>query len=91
MAKTTTSAEVKNRYNAKVYDRLNIIVPKGDRDIIKAAAESAGESLNAFVCSAISQRMKSIPGGGIPASGQGASNTSDDPPKIKKSVKKGSK
>jgi len=53
-----TSAEVKNRYNTKVYDRLNIIVPKGNRDIIKAHAESRGESLNGFVTRAINETMK---------------------------------
>ena len=47
-----------NRYNAKAYDRINIAVPKGDKDIIKAHAESRGESLNNFVSRAISETME---------------------------------
>lgn len=58
MAKTRTSSAVKNRYNAKVYDRFNITVPKGRKAVIQAAAKSTGESLNAFVCTAINQRME---------------------------------
>ena len=51
MAKT--SAAVKNRYNDKAYDRINLTVPKGQKDIIKAHAESKGESLNGFIQRAI--------------------------------------
>lgn len=47
-----------NRYNAKAYDRINIAVPKGDKDIIKAHAESKGESLNGFVNRAIDETME---------------------------------
>lgn len=31
MSKTRTSAEVKNRYNAKAYDRIALSVPKGTK------------------------------------------------------------
>ena len=31
--------EANNRYNAKAYDRINVAVPKGRKDIIKAHAE----------------------------------------------------
>ena len=55
MAKT--SATVKNRYNAKTYDRIEIVVPKGQKEVIKAAAEAAGESVNAFITGAIELRM----------------------------------
>lgn len=51
-----TSAAVKNRYNAKNYDRLNIIVPKGEKETLKALAASLGESLNEFVNRAINER-----------------------------------
>ena len=30
-----TSAEVKNRYNQKVYDRINYVVKKGEKEQIK--------------------------------------------------------
>ena len=45
------------RYVAKNYDRFTITVPKGERDQIKAAAEHAGESTNAYISNAIHKRM----------------------------------
>ena len=33
-------------------------MPKGQKDIIKAAAENAGESLNTYVRKSIDQRME---------------------------------
>ena len=52
-----TSAAVKNRYNAKAYDRVNYVVPKGQLDTIKKAAESSGESVNGYITRAILARM----------------------------------
>ena len=54
-----TSATVKNRYAAKAYDRLQIIVKKGRKAEIQAAAEKQGESLNAYVAEAVRRRMES--------------------------------
>ncbi len=51
MAKT--SAAVKNRYAAKAYDSLRIIVPKGQKAIVEAHAKSMGESINGMVNRAI--------------------------------------
>jgi uncharacterized protein (DUF1778 family) len=53
-----TSAAVKNRYNNKAYDRINLTVPKGQKDIIKAYAEAHGESLNGFIQKAIAKAME---------------------------------
>lgn len=53
-----TSAKVKNRYNDKAYDRINLTVPKGHKDIIKAHAESQGESVNGFIQRAINEAMQ---------------------------------
>lgn len=50
--------EANNRYNAKAYDRINIAVPKGQKDIIKAHAENKGESVNSFVNRAIDETMQ---------------------------------
>ena len=41
--------EANNRYNAKAYDRINVAVPKGRKDIIKAHAEKNGECVYVFV------------------------------------------
>ncbi len=47
-----------NKYNAKAYDRINIAVSKGNKDIIKAHAEKHGESINGFVNRAIDETMQ---------------------------------
>ena len=48
-----TSSAVKNRYNAKAYDRINLLVPKGHKADIVAHADSVGMSVNAFINSLI--------------------------------------
>ena len=47
-----------NRYMANNYDRINLTVPKGEKDTIKAHAESRGESVNGFIGRAISETME---------------------------------
>lgn len=47
-----------NKYNEKAYDRINIAVPKGEKDIIKSHAEAHGESVNGFINRAISETME---------------------------------
>jgi iron uptake system EfeUOB component EfeO/EfeM len=49
MAKTKTSSAVKQRYNAKAYDRLAITIPKGRKQAIEAHAQSKGQSVNGLV------------------------------------------
>ena len=46
-----------NKYNAKAYDRLNIVVPKGERERIKEYAASNGEGLNSYVYKLITADM----------------------------------
>lgn len=53
-----TSSKVKDRYNAKVYDEIKVRVFKGDKDTIKAHAESRGESLNGFINRAINETIE---------------------------------
>lgn len=56
--KTKTSAEVKNRYNAKAYDRIPVVVPKGKKSKIEEFAKSKGfKSLNSFINDAIDKQM----------------------------------
>lgn len=50
--------EATARYNKKAYDRINVIVKKGQREIIKNFAASQGKSLNRFICDAIEIQMK---------------------------------
>ena len=54
-----TSSAVKNRYNAKAYDRITIVVKKGEKEKIKAHAETHdGGSVNAFIQRAIAETME---------------------------------
>ena len=53
-----TSARSKNDWIAKAYDRINLTLPKGQKDIIKAHAEGRGESVNAFINRAIDNQME---------------------------------
>ncbi len=37
------------KYNAANYDRVELRLEKGQKDVVKAHAEDRGESLNAFI------------------------------------------
>jgi uncharacterized protein (DUF1778 family) len=52
--------EATARYNKKTYDRINIIVHKGQRQIIKDFAASQGKSLNRFILDAVEKEMNQI-------------------------------
>lgn len=47
-----------NEFIKQAYDRINLTVPKGQKEVIQAAAERAGESVNAYINTAIAQRME---------------------------------
>ena len=57
MAQTKAHQKASNKYNAKAYDRLAILVKKGERDIIKAHAEAQGLSLNGYINKLIAEDM----------------------------------
>lgn len=42
----------------KLYDRIQLVVHKGRKEIIKAHAESRGESVNGFINRAIDHTME---------------------------------
>ncbi len=53
------STRAKNKYAASNYDSLRIVVPKGSKAIIKAAAEqTTGGSINGYVNHAINEQLK---------------------------------
>lgn len=52
--------EATARYNKKTYDRINIIVKKGQREIIKDFAARQGKSLNRFVLDAVEAEINRI-------------------------------
>lgn len=45
------------KYTRANYDEITIRVPKGEKETIKAHANSTGESVNAFIGRAISEAM----------------------------------
>ena len=57
MGYTEAQKEATARYNKKAYDRIDIIVPKGKRAIIKRFAQKQGKSTNRFINDAIDKAM----------------------------------
>ena len=53
-----TSSASKNKYNAKAYDRIQVVVKKGNKGIIMEHAESRGESTNSFINRAIEETIE---------------------------------
>ena len=49
-----------NSYNKEKYDRISLMLPKGENDRIKTAAVAAGESVNEFINKSIKQRIDHI-------------------------------
>ena len=57
MGYTEAQKEATARYNKKAYDRIDIIVPKGKREVIKNFARKQGKSTNKFINDAIDKAM----------------------------------
>lgn len=49
-----------NEYKRKNYDQINLVLPKGEKAIIKEMAATAGQSVNEFIYSAIKEKMKQL-------------------------------
>lgn len=47
-----------HKYVKNNYDRIDLTLPKGYKDNIKAAAEAAGESVNGYIKTAVDMRME---------------------------------
>ena len=54
----TARTKAQNKYISKAYDRIALVVHKGDKDVIQAHAEQHGESLNGFVNRAIKETIE---------------------------------
>ena len=57
MAVSKAQQAAVNRYVKEKYDRINVTMPKGQKDIIQAHSEATGESVNGFINRAISETM----------------------------------
>lgn len=58
--KKNSAAKIRanNRYNEKAYDRINIAVTKGKKEVYQEHAQRQGESLNAFANRALDETMQ---------------------------------
>lgn len=61
MAVSKAQQKAVNKYMAANYDRINLTVPKGRKEIIQAHAEASGESVNGFINRAIGEAMGEVP------------------------------
>ena len=63
-----------NKYVKENYDRINVTVPKGHKEEVKAHAAARGESVNGFIGRAIVETMERDRKGGVidEQSGKGA-------------------
>ena len=58
MAVSKAQQAAVNRYVKEKYDRINVTMPKGQKDIIQAHSEATGESVNGFINRAITFTME---------------------------------
>lgn len=49
-----------NAFNAKAYDRINLTIPKGEKERIKAAADKNGESVNGLINRVLFEEVERI-------------------------------
>nr|DAZ41573.1 MAG TPA: Alginate and motility regulator [Caudoviricetes sp.] len=52
------NSEYRNKWISEKLDRVNLTMPKGQKETIKAHAGAQGESLNAFINRAITETME---------------------------------
>lgn len=57
---TTSKANQKavNKYIKGNYDRVNLTLPKGYKQIVQEASSAVSESVNAYIKTAIDERME---------------------------------
>ena len=55
---TAKKTAYQNEFIKQAYDRINLTVPKGQKEKIKAHADSMGESVNSFIGRAIENQME---------------------------------
>ena len=53
-----TSSKVRNKWNAKNYDRLNLTIPKGWAEILKQFCAERGRTVNATVTEVIRAELE---------------------------------
>lgn len=57
MAVSKANQRAVNKYVKNNYDRINVTMPKGKKDAIQSRAEAQGQSVNAYINTAIDEKM----------------------------------
>ena len=57
LATTKAQQNAVNKYVKNNYDSLRIVIPKGQKSTVQAAADAAGESVNMYTQKALLARM----------------------------------
>ena len=70
-------SEYRNGWIAEKLDRINLTVPKGKKDTIKAHAEANSESVNGFINRAIDEAMERDNGAPGASEGQAEKKVGD--------------
>ena len=68
-------AKWQNDYIARTYDRVNLTLPKGQKEVVQAHAAALGESVNGFIGRAILEAMERDGGGTASEIAQQAAKT----------------
>ena len=66
-----------NKYKRNNYDRIEITVPKGKREVFQAHAAARGESVNGFIGRAIAEAMNRDNGGGADSRANAAQDAAE--------------
>ena len=75
MSVSKAQQKAQNKWIAKTYDRVNLTLPKGQKDIVQNHAAARGESVNGFIGRAIGEAMERDNGGGKGAAGVSQTDT----------------
>ena len=57
MAVSKAQQKAQNKWIAKAYDRVNLTLPKGQKEVVQAHATARNESVNGFIGRAITETM----------------------------------
>lgn len=58
MPDKTKSTDYKRKFNSENYDRIELTVKKGKKDMLKKHAADCGETLNGFINRAITETVE---------------------------------
>lgn len=47
-----------HKYVKSNYDRIELTVPKGQKEVIKCHADSKGQSVNCYIAEAVNEKME---------------------------------